>query len=49
MLPDMDHSTDEQDREIAGLEEKIKLQREMLDKLRNAGQLLGEDTTIKDS
>ncbi|KAF6814763.1 hypothetical protein CPLU01_14316 [Colletotrichum plurivorum] len=42
-LPDMDRTTAEQEEEIRELEERIRLQREVLDKLREAGVRFGHE------
>ncbi|TDZ34941.1 hypothetical protein C8035_v010161 [Colletotrichum spinosum] len=42
-LPDMERTTAEQEEEIRELEERIKLQREVLDRLREAGVKFGHE------
>ncbi|KAF9872785.1 hypothetical protein CkaCkLH20_09648 [Colletotrichum karsti] len=42
-LPDMDRSTAEQEEEIRELEERIAMQREVLDRLREAGVRFGHE------
>ncbi|KAK2049662.1 hypothetical protein LZ31DRAFT_549228 [Colletotrichum somersetense] len=42
-LPDIDRSIDEQEEEIRQLEERIKMQREVLDRLRDAGVKFGHE------
>ncbi|KAF6813976.1 hypothetical protein CMUS01_12733 [Colletotrichum musicola] len=42
-LPDMNRTTAEQEEEIRELEERIRLQREVLDKLREAGVRFGHE------
>ncbi|CAI0655877.1 unnamed protein product, partial [Colletotrichum noveboracense] len=42
-LPDMERTTAEQEDEIKELEERIKMQREVLDRLREAGVKFGHD------
>lgn len=42
-LPDMDRSTAEQEEEIRELEDRIRMQREVLDRLREAGVRFGHE------